>query len=42
LEEGSAAIMKNLRDRKVYWALYEGFRQFLESISTGAEVEPLR
>lgn len=34
LEEGSAAIVKNMRDRKVYWALYEGFRQFLESIST--------
>ena len=33
LEEGSYAIVKNLRDRKVYWSLYEGFRQFLESIS---------
>ena len=34
LEEGSAAIVKNLRDRNVYQACYEGFRQFLESIST--------
>ncbi len=33
MEEGSAAIVKNLRDRKVYWALYEGYKQFLESIS---------
>jgi AcrR family transcriptional regulator len=33
LEEGSGAIVKNLMDRKVYWSLYEGFRQFLESIS---------
>lgn len=33
-EEGSAAIIKNLRDRKAYWALYEGFKQFMESIST--------
>lgn len=33
LEEGSGAIVKNLRDRKVYRSLYKGFRQFLESIS---------
>jgi TetR/AcrR family transcriptional regulator, transcriptional repressor for nem operon len=33
MEEGSGAIVKNLRDRKVYSALYEGYRQFLESIS---------
>jgi TetR/AcrR family transcriptional repressor of nem operon len=33
LEEGSGAIVKNLRDRKVYWSFYQGFRQFLESIS---------
>jgi TetR/AcrR family transcriptional regulator, transcriptional repressor for nem operon len=33
MEEGSWAIVKNLRDRKVYSALYEGYRQFLESIS---------
>jgi hypothetical protein len=38
LEEGSGAIVKNLMDRKVYWSLYEGFRQFLESIS----VKPAR
>jgi len=33
-EEGSAAIMKSLRDRKAYWSLYEMFRRFLESLST--------
>lgn len=33
LEEGSGAIVKNLRDRKVYRSLYEGFRRFMESIS---------
>lgn len=33
MEEGSWALVKNLRDRKVYSALYEGYRQFLESIS---------
>ncbi len=33
MEEGSGAIMKNLMDRKVYWALYEGFKQYLESVS---------
>jgi TetR/AcrR family transcriptional regulator, transcriptional repressor for nem operon len=39
-EEGSAAIVKNLRDRDVYRAFYEGFRQFLESISTRPEGVP--
>jgi TetR/AcrR family transcriptional regulator, transcriptional repressor for nem operon len=33
IEEGSAAMVKNLRDRKVYWSLYESFKHFLESIS---------
>ena len=32
-EEGSGALVKNLRDRRVYWSLYEGFRQYLDSIS---------
>ena len=34
MEEGSAALVKNLGDRKVYWSLYEGFRLFMESISS--------
>jgi len=34
VEEGSFALVKNLRDRKVYWSLYEGFRLFMESISS--------
>lgn len=33
-QEGSAALVKNLKDRKVYTSLYDGFRRFLESIST--------
>src|SRR6266849_374188 len=33
VEEGSFAIVKNLRDKKVYWALYESLKQYLESIS---------
>lgn len=33
MEEGSGAMVKNLRDRKVYWALYEGFRHYLTLIS---------
>ena len=32
-EEGSAALVKNIRDRKTYWSCYEMFRQFLLSIS---------
>ncbi|HLQ07061.1 MAG TPA: TetR family transcriptional regulator [Nitrososphaerales archaeon] len=33
VEEGSFAIVKNLRDKKVYWALYESLKQYLDSIS---------
>jgi len=39
-EEGSAAVVKNLRDRDVYRAFYEGFRHFLESISIRPEGVP--
>lgn len=37
VEEGSGAIVKNLRDRKVYWSLYESFRRYLESLSVDRE-----
>ncbi|MGA2664199.1 MAG: hypothetical protein ABSF83_04575 [Nitrososphaerales archaeon] len=33
IEEGSAAIMKNVRDRSAYRSLYESFRRYLESLS---------
>ena len=33
VEEGSLAMVKNLRDKKVYWSLYESLKQYLESIS---------
>jgi AcrR family transcriptional regulator len=33
VEEGSFAMVKNLRDKKVYWSLYESLKQYLESIS---------
>lgn len=39
VEEGSAAIVKNLLDRKVYWSLYESFKRYLESISAGRQVQ---
>jgi TetR/AcrR family transcriptional regulator, transcriptional repressor for nem operon len=32
-EEGSAALMKNMGDRRRYRRLYEGFKQYMESIS---------
>ena len=32
VEEGSFAMVKNLRDKKVYWSLYESLRHYLESI----------
>lgn len=34
MEEGSGAIVKNLRDKNVYWSLYETFRRFMDSLST--------
>ncbi len=34
VEEGSFAVLKNLGDRKVYRSLYQGFREFMESISS--------
>jgi AcrR family transcriptional regulator len=33
VEEGSFAMVKNLRDKKVFWSLYESLKQYLESIS---------
>jgi TetR/AcrR family transcriptional regulator, transcriptional repressor for nem operon len=41
VEEGSFAMVKNLRDRKVYWALYESLKQYLESISEKPEAAQL-
>ena len=37
VEEGSFAMVKNLRDRNVYWSLYESLKQYLESISEKPE-----
>jgi TetR/AcrR family transcriptional regulator, transcriptional repressor for nem operon len=34
MEEGSWALAKVLGDRKVYRSMYDGYRQYLESIST--------
>jgi TetR/AcrR family transcriptional repressor of nem operon len=33
VEEGSYAMVKNLRDQRVYWSLFESLKQYLESIS---------
>jgi len=33
VEEGAFAMVKNLRDKKVYWSLYESLKRYLESIS---------
>ncbi|MDE1852820.1 MAG: TetR/AcrR family transcriptional regulator [Thaumarchaeota archaeon] len=33
-EEGSAAMVKNLGDRRLYWSLYESFRAYMLSISS--------
>lgn len=42
VEEGSFAMVKNLRDRDVYWSLYESLKQYLESVSERPETaEPL-
>ena len=39
VEEGSFAMVKNLRDKKVYWSLFESLRQYLESISEKGSLE---
>jgi len=33
VEEGAFAMVKNLRDKKVYWSLYGSLKGYLESIS---------
>jgi TetR/AcrR family transcriptional regulator, transcriptional repressor for nem operon len=33
VEEGSYALVKNLRDKRLYWSLYDSLKQYLESIS---------
>jgi AcrR family transcriptional regulator len=35
VEEGSAAMVKNLGDRRVYSSLYNSFRRYLESLCVG-------
>ena len=41
VEEGSYAMVKNLRDKNVYWSLFESLKQYLESISERPEaVQP--
>ena len=34
VEEGTYAMVKNLRDKKLYWSLYDSLKQYLESVST--------
>ena len=41
VEEGSFAMVKNLRDKKVYWSLYESLRQYLESVSEKPGTSPI-
>ena len=33
VEEGSFAMVKNLKDARVYWSLYDSLKQYLESVS---------
>ena len=35
VEEGAAAVVKNLGGKKLYWSFYDSFRQFMLSISNG-------
>lgn len=37
VEEGSYAMVKNFRDRRVYWSLFESLKQYLESVSERPE-----
>jgi TetR/AcrR family transcriptional regulator, transcriptional repressor for nem operon len=36
VEEGSAALVKNLGSRRLYWSLYESFREYMLSISSAS------
>ncbi|MDA4131099.1 MAG: hypothetical protein OK457_10040, partial [Thaumarchaeota archaeon] len=38
VEEGSFAMVKNLRDKRVYWSMYNSLKQYLESLSEKSEV----
>lgn len=42
VEEGSFAMVKNLRDKKVYWSLYESLREYLESISEKPRIQQIQ
>jgi AcrR family transcriptional regulator len=33
VEEGAFAMVKNMRDERVYWSLYNSLKQYLESLS---------
>lgn len=37
VEEGSYALVKNLRDKRLYWSLYGSLKHYLESISKKPE-----
>lgn len=37
VEEGSFGMVKNLRDKKIYWSLYNSLKQYLESLSEKTE-----
>lgn len=39
IEEGSAAIVKALGDMKAYRSMYDGYRRYLDAISTGRRKE---
>ncbi len=41
VEEGSCAMVKNLRDRRVFLSLFESLRGYLESISEKSEKAPV-
>ncbi len=38
VEEGSFGMVKNLRDKRVFWSLFDSLRQYLESVSAKSEV----
>jgi TetR/AcrR family transcriptional regulator, transcriptional repressor for nem operon len=38
VEEGSFGMVKNLRDKQVYWSLFNSLKQYLESLSEKPEL----
>lgn len=42
VEEGSFAMVKNLKDKRVYWSLFNSLKQYLDSLSEQPEMQMIK